>query len=225
MTKNWDDYKDTILALYEHQTLATVMEVMKRDYNFVASTRAYRQKLDKWGKRKYKKRKGKSDNSPEGSDAESFGEGAGSSSGPTSPVVSTRNHGSQRHQSTAAHTGHHGTTTTSTFNQRDVDYSLNQPGADVNNAYGTTQYQDTTSYDATYHTSWASNPHAATAYDYSQAPLDANMTAYSYDDTSFSATDDAAAYQYMDPSTGAYPMPNQMDFTGYQDGWDHAHNG
>lgn len=37
MTKDWDSYKDTILALYEHQTLATVMEVMQRDYNFVAS--------------------------------------------------------------------------------------------------------------------------------------------------------------------------------------------
>lgn len=37
MTKDWDNYKETILALYEHQTLAQVMEVMKRDYGFEAS--------------------------------------------------------------------------------------------------------------------------------------------------------------------------------------------
>ncbi|KAK8098582.1 uncharacterized protein PG998_014068 [Apiospora kogelbergensis] len=222
MTKDWDSYKDTILALYEHQTLATVMEVMQRDYNFVASTRAYRQKLDKWGKRKYKKRKGKSDNSPEVSDAESVGKAAASSR-PASPELSHR-HTSRRQQS-AADAGHRATTSTS--HQGDVNYSLDQTGANVSNTYGTTQYQNPASYDATNNTCWSGNPDTTAAYGFSQAPLDVNVTAYDYGGTSFSATNNSAvSFQYMDTSAGGYPMADQLDYTTYEDSsWDHAQDG
>ncbi|KAI0101570.1 hypothetical protein GGR51DRAFT_530147 [Nemania sp. FL0031] len=51
--RQWDLYKDTILQLYKENTLATVRKIMIERYNFKATTRAYRQRLTKWGVRKY----------------------------------------------------------------------------------------------------------------------------------------------------------------------------
>lgn len=53
MTKQWDQYEETIKALYADHTLAQVRQIMTAKYNFNASTRAYRGRLIKWDVRKY----------------------------------------------------------------------------------------------------------------------------------------------------------------------------
>ncbi|KAI0408354.1 hypothetical protein F4802DRAFT_408889 [Xylaria palmicola] len=57
MTKPWDLHEATIKKLYAEHTLAVVRKIMIEKYNFKASTRAYRGRLDKWGVRKYNCRK------------------------------------------------------------------------------------------------------------------------------------------------------------------------
>ncbi|KUI69624.1 hypothetical protein VM1G_05097 [Cytospora mali] len=55
MTKEWTKYKDTILSLYKDQskTLDEVRRIMRENYGFEASVRAYRSRFDKWGINKY----------------------------------------------------------------------------------------------------------------------------------------------------------------------------
>ncbi|KAI1118325.1 hypothetical protein F5Y14DRAFT_259410 [Nemania sp. NC0429] len=53
MTKPWDLHEATIKKLYAENTLAVVRKTMSEEYNFKASTRAYRGRLVKWGVRKY----------------------------------------------------------------------------------------------------------------------------------------------------------------------------
>ncbi|KAK8069379.1 hypothetical protein PG994_005995 [Apiospora phragmitis] len=193
MTKDWDNYKETILALYEHQTLAQVMEVMERDYNFVASTRAYRQKLDKWGKRKYKKRKGRSDNSPEASDGDSADEGAGSSIPASSPEVSRRKGDAHAYQQRAQSTSTGYGANASTFQPGDANYSLNYPGTNISSRL------------------------IQAPLDQNAAVYGYDGMSYPTDNTA------AAPFQYMDASGGGFPMDNQMDYTTYPDGsWDQA---
>ncbi|KAI0438231.1 hypothetical protein F4803DRAFT_105238 [Xylaria telfairii] len=72
MTKPWELHEATIKKLYSEKTLSDVRKIMIEKYNFKASTRAYRGRLDKWGVRKYNCRR-RSDGgsvsagSPEGS--------------------------------------------------------------------------------------------------------------------------------------------------------------
>ncbi|KAI8944535.1 hypothetical protein F4801DRAFT_585329 [Xylaria longipes] len=72
MTKPWDAHEATIKELYAEKTLSQVRKIMIEKYNFKASTRAYRGRLDKWGVRKYNCRRrsdggSTSAGSPEGS--------------------------------------------------------------------------------------------------------------------------------------------------------------
>ncbi|POS76221.1 hypothetical protein DHEL01_v205386 [Diaporthe helianthi] len=55
MTKEWLRYRSTILGLYKDQskTLDEVRRIMKDEYGFEASVRAYRSRFDKWGIHKY----------------------------------------------------------------------------------------------------------------------------------------------------------------------------
>ncbi|KAK8130915.1 hypothetical protein PG984_007353 [Apiospora sp. TS-2023a] len=227
MTKDWDTYKETILALYEHQTLSQVMEIMKRDYGFEASTRAYRQKLDKWGKRKYKKRKGKSDNSPDVSDIDSADEAA-----PASPQVSRRKGDTHATVNNASYG-----VNAAAFQQGDANYSLNHHGTGVSNAYNPAQYQNESAYGATDNSSyWAGGGYSdnTTAQSYSQAtPLDPNAAAaaYGYDGMAY-PTDNTGTtpFHYMDASGGgggSYTMDGQMNYATYPDGgsWDHTQDG
>ncbi|KAK7931843.1 hypothetical protein PG985_002555 [Apiospora marii] len=223
MTKDWDNYKETILALYEHQTLAQVMEVMKRDYGFEASTRAYRQKLDKWGKRKYKKRKGKSDNSPDASDADSADDAAGSSIS-ASPQMSRRKGDTHA----AASTGYGANA--ATFQQGDGNYSLNHHGTDASNAYNPAQYPNANAYGAADNSYWAGGYSDTTAQSYSQTTLNPGAAAYGYDGMAYPTdnTATAAPFQYMDTpgGGGGFPMHGQMDYAAYPDGgWDHTQDG
>ncbi|KAK8044963.1 hypothetical protein PG993_004987 [Apiospora rasikravindrae] len=230
MTKDWENYKGTILALYEHQTLSQVMEIMERDYNFSASTRAYRQKLDKWGKRKYKKRKGKSDNSSEASDVDSADEADESSISTSLSEVSHRKggtHAYQRQQQQQHSAGTGSGADAATFQAGDASYSLNHSGTDISNNYSPAQYQNTNTYGATDNTYWESYS-ATAAQSYSQAPLGPNAAAYGYGGMLYHTDSTAAApYQYMDASGASYPMDNQMDYTTTYPGgsWDQTQDG
>lgn len=55
MTKEWLKYRPTILGLYKDQskTLDEVRRIMKEQYGFEASVRAYRSRFDKWRIHKY----------------------------------------------------------------------------------------------------------------------------------------------------------------------------
>ncbi|KKY33548.1 hypothetical protein UCDDA912_g06449 [Diaporthe ampelina] len=55
MTKEWLKYRVTILGLYKDQskTLDEVRRIMKDEYGFDASVRAYRSRFDKWRVHKY----------------------------------------------------------------------------------------------------------------------------------------------------------------------------
>ncbi|KAG6361535.1 hypothetical protein INS49_009762 [Diaporthe citri] len=55
MTKEWLKYRTTILGLYKDQskTLDEVRRIMKEEYGFEASVRAYRSRFDKWRVHKY----------------------------------------------------------------------------------------------------------------------------------------------------------------------------
>ncbi|KAI2633340.1 Clr5 domain-containing protein [Xylaria nigripes] len=64
MTKLWHMYKDTIKQLYLKHTLKVVITIMKKEYNFRASTRSYRSHLQKWGVAKYERRQLRSRSRP-----------------------------------------------------------------------------------------------------------------------------------------------------------------
>lgn len=59
MTTDWEKYHDVILSLYEQHSLATVRQIMLDKYGFHASIRAYRGRLDRWGVRKYNRKRGR----------------------------------------------------------------------------------------------------------------------------------------------------------------------
>jgi hypothetical protein len=56
MTKPWKEFRPEIVRLYiqEGRTLRDVQEIMKREHNFSASIRSYRQQFDHWRVGKYK---------------------------------------------------------------------------------------------------------------------------------------------------------------------------
>ncbi|KAK4190924.1 Clr5 domain-containing protein [Podospora australis] len=58
MTKDWEAYKQVILEEYKTQNrpLHEVRALMEEKYNFKASIRAYRSRLDRWGITKYNRR-------------------------------------------------------------------------------------------------------------------------------------------------------------------------
>ncbi|KAI1493911.1 hypothetical protein F5X96DRAFT_666336 [Biscogniauxia mediterranea] len=53
MTKPWEMHESTIKRLYSEHKLADVRKIMSEEYNFTASTRAYRGRLKRWGTHKY----------------------------------------------------------------------------------------------------------------------------------------------------------------------------
>ncbi|KAI1504705.1 hypothetical protein F5X99DRAFT_347533 [Biscogniauxia marginata] len=53
MTKPWEMHETTIKRLYSENKLADVRRIMSEEYNFIASTRAYRGRLKRWGTHKY----------------------------------------------------------------------------------------------------------------------------------------------------------------------------
>ncbi|KAM7207441.1 Clr5 domain containing protein [Naviculisporaceae sp. PSN 640] len=59
MTKPWKEYEKIITGLYKQQSkpLHEVQRIMEEQYNFKASTRAYRSRFDKWKVYKYSCRK------------------------------------------------------------------------------------------------------------------------------------------------------------------------
>ncbi|KAL1841659.1 hypothetical protein VTJ49DRAFT_6765 [Mycothermus thermophilus] len=59
MTKQWDKYREIIVAEYKHlnKPLREVQRVMSQRYGFRASTRAYRSRFDRWGIHKYSRRR------------------------------------------------------------------------------------------------------------------------------------------------------------------------
>ncbi|KAB5566877.1 Clr5 domain-containing protein [Coniochaeta sp. 2T2.1] len=71
MTKKWDEHRATIISLYkeQHKPLREVQRLMKEQYGFDASVRAYRSRFDRWGVHKYNcRRRGSGSNgSDEGS--------------------------------------------------------------------------------------------------------------------------------------------------------------
>ena len=67
MTKDWEKYQSVIRDLYSQHSLATVRQIMIDQYGFQASIRAYRGRLDRWGCRKYNRRKRQSSVSSGGS--------------------------------------------------------------------------------------------------------------------------------------------------------------
>ncbi|KAI0863869.1 hypothetical protein F4860DRAFT_20831 [Xylaria cubensis] len=84
MTKPWDLHEATIKKLYAEKTLSQVRKIMIEKYNFKASTRAYRGRLDKWGVRKYNCRR----RSDCGSISAGSPEGSMSGSDTASPTLS-----------------------------------------------------------------------------------------------------------------------------------------
>ncbi|KAK0742292.1 Clr5 domain-containing protein [Apiosordaria backusii] len=58
MTKAWEQYREVIIAEYRDnkKPLHEVQRLMKERYRFIASTRAYRSRFDKWGIQKYSRR-------------------------------------------------------------------------------------------------------------------------------------------------------------------------
>jgi len=66
MTKQWDKYREVIIAEYKDQNkpLHEVQRFMKQKYGFRASTRAYRSRFDRWGIHKYSRRRRASSMSP-----------------------------------------------------------------------------------------------------------------------------------------------------------------
>ncbi|AEO64064.1 uncharacterized protein THITE_2038894 [Thermothielavioides terrestris NRRL 8126] len=58
MTKQWDKYREIIIAEYKdhNKPLHEVRKFMVVRYGFRASTRAYRSRFDKWGIHKYSRR-------------------------------------------------------------------------------------------------------------------------------------------------------------------------
>ncbi|KAK4105223.1 hypothetical protein N658DRAFT_111594 [Parathielavia hyrcaniae] len=58
MTKQWDKYREIIVAEYKdrNKPLHEVRRSMAQKYNFQASIRAYRSRFDKWGVTKYSRR-------------------------------------------------------------------------------------------------------------------------------------------------------------------------
>ncbi|KAI1741672.1 hypothetical protein F4680DRAFT_414725 [Xylaria scruposa] len=87
MTKPWDLHEATIKKLYAEKTLSQVRKIMIEKYNFKASTRAYRGRLDKWGVRKYNCRR----RSDCGSVSAGSPEGSMSGSDTASPTLSQSN--------------------------------------------------------------------------------------------------------------------------------------
>ncbi|KAI0186622.1 hypothetical protein EV127DRAFT_483941 [Xylaria flabelliformis] len=87
MTKPWDLHEATIKKLYAEKTLSQVRKIMIEKYNFKASTRAYRGRLDKWGVRKYNCRR----RSDCGSISAGSPEGSISGSDTASPTLSQSN--------------------------------------------------------------------------------------------------------------------------------------
>ncbi|KAI1758215.1 hypothetical protein F4782DRAFT_544562 [Xylaria castorea] len=87
MTKPWDLHEATIKKLYAEKTLSQVRKIMIEKYNFKASTRAYRGRLDKWGVRKYNCRR----RSDCGSVSAGSPEGSTSGSDTASPILSQPN--------------------------------------------------------------------------------------------------------------------------------------
>ncbi|KAK4043146.1 hypothetical protein C8A01DRAFT_43928 [Parachaetomium inaequale] len=59
MTKQWDKYREIIIAEYKDQNkpLHEVQRFMMQRYGFRASTRAYRSRFDRWGVHKYSRRR------------------------------------------------------------------------------------------------------------------------------------------------------------------------
>ncbi|KAI9151693.1 formamidopyrimidine-DNA glycosylase [Paramyrothecium foliicola] len=59
MTKPWKEFRQEIVRLYiqEGRTLRDVQDIMRRQHNFNASIRSYRQQFDHWGVGKYKCKK------------------------------------------------------------------------------------------------------------------------------------------------------------------------
>ncbi|KAK4150886.1 hypothetical protein C8A00DRAFT_17643 [Chaetomidium leptoderma] len=59
MTKQWEKYRETIIAEYKdlNKPLHEVRRVMMQRYGFRASTRAYRSRFDRWGVHKYSRRR------------------------------------------------------------------------------------------------------------------------------------------------------------------------
>ncbi|KAK4235477.1 hypothetical protein C8A03DRAFT_17795 [Achaetomium macrosporum] len=76
MTKQWDKYREIIIAEYKDQNkpLHEVQRVMMEKYGFRASTRAYRSRFDRWGVHKYSRRRRPRSTSPDR--RESFCDGA-----------------------------------------------------------------------------------------------------------------------------------------------------
>ncbi|KAL2256857.1 hypothetical protein VTK26DRAFT_1022 [Humicola hyalothermophila] len=59
MTKQWDKYREVIIAEYKDQNrpLHEVRRMMMEKYGFRASIRAYRSRFDRWGIHKYSRRR------------------------------------------------------------------------------------------------------------------------------------------------------------------------
>ncbi|KXX83476.1 hypothetical protein MMYC01_200018 [Madurella mycetomatis] len=59
MTKQWEKYREVIIAEYKGQNkpLHEVQRIMRERYGFKASTRAYRSRFDRWQIHKYSRRK------------------------------------------------------------------------------------------------------------------------------------------------------------------------
>ena len=82
MTKEWEKYRNDICSLYSQHSLATVRQMMIDQHNFHASIRAYRGRLDRWGLRKYNRRKRHGSVNSGGSDSGEYSDHAGA--GPAS---------------------------------------------------------------------------------------------------------------------------------------------
>ena len=77
MTKEWEKYRNDICSLYSQHSLATVRQMMIDQHNFHASIRAYRGRLDRWGLRKYNRRKRHGSVNSGGSDSGEYSDHAG----------------------------------------------------------------------------------------------------------------------------------------------------
>ncbi|KAL2161981.1 hypothetical protein VTH06DRAFT_7766 [Thermothelomyces fergusii] len=66
MTKQWDKYREVIIAEYRDQNkpLHEVRRFMMEKHGFRASTRAYRSRFDRWGIHKYSRRRREGSASP-----------------------------------------------------------------------------------------------------------------------------------------------------------------
>lgn len=57
MEKDWEPHREEIASLYMEHPLVTVRQIMIDQYGFQASIRAYRNRLDRWGIRRYVRRR------------------------------------------------------------------------------------------------------------------------------------------------------------------------